>query len=314
MRFPTIIGLIVILLFISLGVGFLIFNQQSLRQTQSQISPQDIRVVNITDSQATVIWITDKTSTGKVLYGEDDLSQTASDDRGSRKLYTHFVTLQGLKENTTYLFKVKSDDLLSPDSAPLEFKTSSQKSSSDALILSSKQPISAAVLTDGETPADDALVTLKIKGAAPLATYTAENGVFVLPLKELRKDDLQTFYNLTSSTNAELIIESNYKKSIVKIKVPPSEYNLPSLLLGQDVDLTELLASPSAQAPKLAFDDNLLELTDKYDLNNDKKINSLDLGLVLDNFGKTNFEKKVDLNNDGRVDELDVNIIKDHLQ
>lgn len=314
MRFPTIIGLIVLLLLISFGVGFLIFNQQSLRQNQSLLSPRDIKVVNITDSQAAVTWITNQNSTGQVLYGEGNLSQTASDERGNKKFYTHYVTLQGLRENTTYSFKVKSDDLISPDNAPLEFKTSSQKSSSDALILNSKQPISAAVLADSQKGATDALVFLQIKEASPIATYTAENGVFVLPLKELRKDDLQSFYNLTSPEEAELIIKTNNKKSVVKINVPLGQSNLPSLLLGQDVDLTEYLASPSAQIPKLAFDDINPELTSKYDLNNDKKINSLDLGLVLDNFGKRSFDEKVDLNSDGRIDEEDVNIIKGHLQ
>lgn len=312
MRFPTILGLIVLIALITSGIGLLVYNQQQVKQQQILLTPSDVQVVNITDSQATITWVTNESSFGQVLYGENNLSQTVSqDDRGKKKLHTHFITIKDLKESTTYIFKVKNNDLIYPDNSPLEFKTSSQKSTEEPSLLNSKQPISAAVLESSESPATDILVFLNIAGAAPLATYTADNGVFVLPLKELRKVDLQSFYNLTSPQEGELLIKNKDKQTTVKLTVPVPNPTLPSLLIGQNIDLTEYLASPAAQTPKLAFDDNTSSL--QYDLNGDQKINSLDLASVLNNLGRRDFDPKIDLNSDGKIDQADVDIIRSKL-
>lgn len=303
-------------------MAFLVYNQQRVKQQQIMLTPTDIQVVNITDSQATVTWITSESSYGQVLYGQGNLSQTVSqDDRGNehsspsdKKRYTHFITIKDLKESTTYSFKVKNNDLIYPENSPLEFKTSSQKSTDEPSLLNAKQPISAAVLKNSESPATDALVFLHIDDAAVLAAYTADSGVFVLPLKELRKSDLQSFYNLTSPQAGELVIKSRDRQSTIKLTVPVSSSTLPALLIGQNIDLTEYLASPSSQIPKLAFDDDTQEFISKYDLNSDQKVNSLDLAIVLDNFGKRSFEEKVDLNSDGKIDQIDANIIKEAIE
>lgn len=314
MKFPTILGLIVLIALITGGVVFLVYNQQQVKQQQLLLTPIDIQVVNITDSEATITWLTNEGTYGQVLYGEGSLSQTIpQDDRGNQKFYTHFITIKDLQPSVTYSFKVKDNDLVYPENSPLEFRTSSQKSTNEPSLLNSKQPISAAVLENSESPATDALVFLEINGAAPLATYTTPNGVFILPLKELRKNDLQSFYNLTSSQPGKLLIKDRNKQSVVNLTVPISTAPLPALLIGQNVDLTEYLASPSAQIPKLSFDDNSPKFINKYDLNNDQRVNSLDLATVVNNLGKTNFNQKSDLNSDGKVDQADVDIIRNQL-
>lgn len=45
------------------------------------------------------------------------------------------------------------------------------------------------------------------------------------------------------------------------------------------------------------------------DLNNDGKVNSVDFGLFMNDFGKTNYQGVADLNNDGKVDIFDYNIL-----
>ena len=44
------------------------------------------------------------------------------------------------------------------------------------------------------------------------------------------------------------------------------------------------------------------------DLNNDGKIDTADLGILMGNFGQTGANTRGDLNNDGRVDDLDVRL------
>ncbi|MCX6008960.1 MAG: redoxin domain-containing protein, partial [Chloroflexi bacterium] len=68
-----------------------------------------VKVFNITDSNATISWVTDKPATSQVEYGTTDAygSTTPPDDELTT---SHGVALTGLKPNTTYYFKVKSKD------------------------------------------------------------------------------------------------------------------------------------------------------------------------------------------------------------
>jgi peroxiredoxin len=68
-----------------------------------------VKVFNITDSNATISWVTDKPATSQVEYGTTDAygSTTPPDDELTT---SHGVALTGLKPNTTYYFKVKSED------------------------------------------------------------------------------------------------------------------------------------------------------------------------------------------------------------
>jgi hypothetical protein len=67
----------------------------------------DIVVSGISDTQATISWTTDESSTSVVEYGStDDYGSTATGDTGM----SHSVTISSLTANTTYHYNVKSTD------------------------------------------------------------------------------------------------------------------------------------------------------------------------------------------------------------
>lgn len=310
MKIPTIIALLLIFLLVSLGIGFLIYNQLLTQNKKVLITPTNILVANITDSSATITWQTQKPSLGQVIYGDNIV---VSDKRGSSPYQTHFVTLKDLTPNTIVKYWLKDNDYLFPDKDSFQFKTSSQKSSNDTSVLNQKQPIQGSVVDTNNRPVSNALVFLQITDAAPLVTYTDTQGQFILPLKELRTSNLQALYNLNSPTSANLLVQKMNENSNVQITIPLlTNQPIPAITLGQNLDLREYLASPSAQTSPLVFTDAVYQAD--YDLNADNKVNALDLALIIDNINKPNAPKKLDINKDGKVNQMDIDVFKQSLE
>jgi hypothetical protein len=80
----------------------------------------DIRVEDVTESSAIVIWNTDEPANGFVSYGSDKEQLEIMGD--NNKLTEHSFYLSNLNSETTYYYQVESD---STQSDILEFKTSS---------------------------------------------------------------------------------------------------------------------------------------------------------------------------------------------
>lgn len=313
MRIPTILGLFIIILFITGGIGFLTYKQQLEKADLSLYHPMDIKTANVTDNSLTITWQTQQPAAGEVVFGDtSNLSQTALDIRDKDKpssRHTHFVTLTNLKPNTVYYYQIKSQGALFP-AKPLEVKTSSQLTITDRSLLEQKQPLYGNINLTPEQPADEALVFLNIEGAATVATFTRENGSFILPLKDLRTKDLQNFYKINNSTSAYLTAQKGGLKSDVKLTLPINGQPIPVITLGQNLDLTGYFPKSSAEK-SLSFDDP--SNPSSFDLNNDQRVNSLDLAVVIDNIGKRVTDKKIDINKDGKIDSIDAEIIRSSL-
>ena len=108
-KIPTIIGIFILVFGLAAGV-LLVRNQNFFRLGASaEFAPKDVRISNITDSSATVSWITDKETSGFVKWGEgqDSLDKTELDELASQS-FTHTLTLRNLTPQTTYSFKINS--------------------------------------------------------------------------------------------------------------------------------------------------------------------------------------------------------------
>ncbi|MBM3141987.1 MAG: redoxin domain-containing protein [Chloroflexi bacterium] len=81
----------------------------SAQTTATPLTISGVKVSNITDSNTTITWQTDKPATSQVEYGTTNAygSTTTLDQNLTA---SHSAILAGLKPNTTYHFKVKSKD------------------------------------------------------------------------------------------------------------------------------------------------------------------------------------------------------------
>ncbi|MBI2011395.1 hypothetical protein HYS91_01370 [Candidatus Daviesbacteria bacterium] len=292
-KIPTLLGLT--LLAIALGIGIILFryHQYVTFQTKAAFEPKSIKIVNISDSSATITWNTDNLTTGKVLFGETPmLGLSQKDERDLKTTYprlTHFVTLKNLSSEKNYYFQVLNNEFSYPDQV-LQFKTNPKNENPSQA--KSHLAVSGSLLSQRKQLIDDALVFLKIPRHGDLATFITPLGNFIITVDNL---------NLESKTESLLIASSGNITSQVKITLSQNSKPLPPIVLGEDADFSNL---PQLDNPN----------SSNLDINLDGSINSLDLSLVLNNIGKQIKNPRVDINFDGKVDQKDVELIKQKLR
>ncbi len=299
-RIPTLLGLAI--LFMGLGGAVFLVNQNQIFQSHAAplISPTNISITNITDSQASISWETDQNLPGFIKFGTSTaIVHTAGDIRdinGPQNHKIHFVNLTNLSPNTTYYFKISSGTSYYPLVDTLRFSTSSVFNPTGNL------PIIGDIIDSSGQPPSEALITLEIPGAQTISTISKLSGSFILPLADLRSTDLsQSFSWPKEGVEGKLTITDLKQTSIISIHLPSSKSSLPLITLGQNYNINVPLQSPT---PSISPTSSPLS---KYDLNGDGKVNILDALIVARSFGKK--DKRLDFDGDGIVDQKDLNII-----
>lgn len=317
LKIPTILAIVILILLLICGIALFSLKNIELNQQKQNYSPTNYQVVNITTDSFSILWQTPQPCFAKLLYGQtQNLDQTQIDDRDVFELkprLTHFVTIKSLQPDTLYYVKLKCSQLITPDK-PLEVITAPLIPGRDDPNLN--PPLRGTILDQSLQPIDEALILLQIPGAQPLATFSTSAGNFLLPLTNVRNDQLDQKFILNDQPSTLTIVKGD-QKTTADLKIPLGNKDLPPFTLGQDINLVNYFASPSPTIQSNnAFSkaQDISNLTGKFDLNQDGKINSLDLSIILQNIGKKPFEKRADINQDLTVDQKDVELLKQALE
>jgi len=140
---------------------------------------------------------------------------------------------------------------------------------------------------------------LEIPGASKAGSPISSAGNFIIPLANLYTEDLKSRFEIKDGTEGKLTIIKDNLISEVKIRLPQPE-SFPPIILGQNSDFSQILAKKEGAKNNL-------------DLNNDGKVNSVDLSIVILNLNKRG-KNSADVNNDRVVDQKDIDLIKQALQ
>ena len=296
MKIPTILGLALLIIAISLGVFLYTYKQKKDNQKKEQLTPINIQIVNTSDTQVSIVWQTKSPAIGIILSGEDNkLESKQPDDRdieGQSPYVVHFVTIKNLKPDTNYFFQIQNDNFKFPNQA-IQFKTEKVNSSK----IPPNNPILGTVLDSNLQPIDEALVFLKLDKTISQATFVTAQGNYLLPLTQLKDSISGKQLDLVNPTMATLLITKGDSKSNVKITLPPTKQPLPPVILGQDLDLSAINTTSNIN----------------YDLNGDGLINTVDLSMVFEAMNQKTANSIADLNQDGVVNQEDVELIKQAL-
>lgn len=310
MKIPTILGLALLITSLVLGIMVYSYNKQITDEIKILSYPKNIKIVNVTDTQATIVWQTDTKVSGKVIYGINNyLKQTALDDRDQSEKkahFSHFTTLKNLNPSTIYNFKLASGKFTLPEIAQ-EFKTAPKSEKSKTETFTNISPLRGIILDTDLNPVDDSLVFLKIKDAAEIATFSSSSGNFIMPLVNLRTEDLNSLYKITGETDTNITIIKGPLESKIQMQLPFENQILPPLTLGQNININDYLNSNLAKQ-------NTIITRNQFDINNDGIVNSLDLSILTQSINKKIKDPKLDFNKDDLLNQQDVNILKSALQ
>lgn len=295
LKIPTLLGLGIIILGITIGVYLVAREQVFLSQATPNLTAQNITVTNITKDSVVISWQTNSPASSFITYGQTTPNeQTSLDDRDNKPRSTHYVTLKNLLPQTKYQFRISSGKITSD---VLTFETAKPLTNQTGAA-----PIIGSVL-DNNTPLEEGIVYLSIPEATTESALIKSGGNFLIPLSEIRKVDLSD-YQLIEDTVAKLTVQSDKGEASALIKLPTSS-PLPPIKLGQNIDLT---TSEKAPLSNLSEQD-----LNKYDLNGDGKINAADNAIILQNFGNPpsggSKNKKADINTDGVVNQKDLDLM-----
>lgn len=305
MKIPTLLGMAVILTLIALSGLYYYYRPVENQNFSVEIS--DLKVVNVSDTSATVVWQSFAPAMGQVNYSESEsLSESAFDnrDRESTKPRTiHFVTLLNLKPDTTYHYKIKNDAAFYPPES-LKFKTA-KPLDVEELDFSFQKPLKGTILNTNLNPVDESLIFLNIEGAQELATFSSTAGNFVLPLTKVLSSDLSQQLTIKPNTQASLFVKKGVLNSEVKINISDKTVNLPPITIGSNLDLMNFEAAPIG---KITLG---TETSGGLDFNNDGRVNSLDLAILREaarpeTLRGTDTQSRFDINQDGQVNTLDI--------
>lgn len=290
-KMPTILGLGVIVFGIAAGVFLTVKEQTFISSAYPNVNAQNITLSNISDDSVTISWQTEAPVVSFVTFGQKNPSEvTVLDDRdltatssGPKAYLLHYVTIKNLLPKTTYQYKIISGKNLTEVN---KFETASPLSSQNTL-----RPIIGSVLEE-DKPLDEGVVYLSLSDATTQSAPVKTAGNFLIPLSQIRKSDLSESFPLSADTIIKLIILSPKGEASALFKLGDFTKGLPPIKLGENLDLTNI-------------DMDL----NKYDLNEDGKINAADNAVILLNFGPNPENKRADLNGDNVVDQKDLSLI-----
>jgi hypothetical protein len=246
-KIPTIIGIIILLASTFAGVYFLKMNQVFRIGANPTFTPKDIRVSNLSDTAATVSWITEGTATNFINWGESQgsLTKIEKESDTDQKFFTHSITLAGLKENTTYYYKINSEGSdYDNNGLPWQFTTGSLIS-----VNQTSNPISGSVITASGEPVKRALVYATVDGYI-LSTLTSDAGNFVLQLGSARSSDLASLAKIDKAkTLLNISVQTENGGSASAQIFPQSANPIPPLIIGQVQDYRSLQPTENGQSP-----------------------------------------------------------------
>lgn len=239
-RFPTILGLAVLVLGVVGGV--LLVGQGTggfLPRASAEYTPQQVRITNITENGFSVSFRTQQAASAAIKYGTDQNSMRTEvrDDRdqlsGQVGSYlTHHITVKGLQPQTQYSFQIVTQgrQVFENNGEPFSVRTARAAEPAGA------RSAYGTVLNQAGNPATGALVYITTSGASPQSASVKSDGSWSIPLAQMRTQDLSSVYSLEDSTNLNIQIVGNSTSEVLNFSATVSQLSpLETVQFGAEV-------------------------------------------------------------------------------
>lgn len=231
-RFPSILGILFLLLSVGIGVYF----NQKRTTTGSKASgtcrPDNIQVTNITDKSANISFVTEN----KCLATIGINNQTLTDIKAEAGK-VHYFEAKNLKPQSDYSFTIISGDS-SYDQETNKFKTGTTPS---ATTPNARLAWGKVFAPDGKTPAS-AIVYLNIPGSQPLSSLVTSNGNWSVSLATSFNEAKNDWFIPSDEEIDEEIIVIADDGSVTQLSSTTAHNNpVPNITIGNNnLDFPEL--------------------------------------------------------------------------
>lgn len=263
-RVPTILAFLFIFLLIFLSTVFLPKLNNFFNPETPSLTPQSLRITNLSDTKFTVSFLTQEKTKALIEYGPSiNLGSKAYSDQSlfsgrEEASNIHYFTLTNLTPSTSYYFKIKigkksygskgnpskiSNSCLDylevkEDSSPFIVTTLPGK-----MVSCRESPLNGEIVTEKKIPAEGAIVCIEIENLLPISDYVKKNGKWVIPCFNLALKDKSGFLEKLEGEKKEIIyIESPDGKKTKVINKTANDNPVP--LISLDKGEYDLTASP----------------------------------------------------------------------
>lgn len=252
LRIPTLVAIAVLVVGIAVTSFAVNFIQKVLVRADASVVTE-VKKSNIKDTSFTVSWVTDTAVSGAVAYKTTGgFATPVSDDRvqaglGSDKFFTHHVTVNFLKPQTKYEFKIISGGKENTDPAYVvttaPINTNTQTS----------YPIYGTVKKADNTVATDAIIYASVNNSTLLSSLTKSQGNWIIPLSIARTADLKEFVKFNPKGDLETIFVQGGKDGVAQVKtITGNDTPVPSITLGKSYDFSKPLpVTPTPTQPSV---------------------------------------------------------------
>lgn len=248
-------SVLIALALVAIISGALFYFGTDVRKTRASkqiVTRQEI--VNVFPSQVGLFWEVETPDTGWIIYGENPskLEQIALDERyiggDTTKRKLHYAVLKNLTPETTYYFKIVSDDgiVSAQNNEPFSVKTSSEGIASSSLT-----PSYGKVIGQNGAAVPGNFVLLTILNGFPLLAVTKNTGEWLIPLQHIvNKDDFSSV-PISEDTVVTFKIFNEIQESVVKAVISQTHPIPQTTVIGTNytfIDGKEVLSATSSKS------------------------------------------------------------------
>ncbi|OGG11628.1 hypothetical protein A2Z00_01025 [Candidatus Gottesmanbacteria bacterium RBG_13_45_10] len=211
-KFPTIIGLLLVVLVVGSVVFFVERVLRSPSTASGSQEPNAVRSTNITDTSFTVSWTTQLPATGTILVSTPkknneiyyDERDTVEKTLGSYT--THSIIVRNTSPDTTHSVVILSNGQKYLDNGtPYLVHTATTLTP----ISGGLEPSYGTVKTADNQPAMGAIVYVTVQGGQTLSSLVKSSGLWLIPLSLLRTEDLMSYLPTVDRMNEDILIVYN---------------------------------------------------------------------------------------------------------
>ncbi|MCL4384360.1 Ig-like domain-containing protein [Patescibacteria group bacterium] len=241
LKFPTILGLLVLLLGTAAGIFLMRRNSNQNTNATGSCDPTSIQVTNITDKSSDISFLTSSACNATISVNNSLISDIRSAGSSSNfAAKTHYFQVDDLKANTNYTYTVVSGGN-TYNNTNYQFKTAQKPSSA----IPTSNLAWGKIYNSDHTPASTAIIYINIPGASPLSAYITSNGNWNISLANSFDTSKANWFTPDPNTDEDITVVADNQDPVVFTGNTSYNNPVPDIILGETTTLNFPKTTPT---------------------------------------------------------------------